>query len=154
MKKIGLTFCFGIFITTAFGQQFLWSTIKDTTSKYVPLDSVSSKVLEFYDHYEYYYDGAGYNKDGFVKSFEGSQSYKNSSTSGWKNFKKKIYEIKELAVFAIRVNSGHGSVVMVLCVSKENVNMIVFSNTYEKDAISIIPYEREKFAKWFKTLLE
>ena len=154
MKNIAFILCFVIFTTPLFGQQFLWSTTKDSTSKYVPLDSVTSKVLEFYDHYDYYYDGAGYNKDGFVKSFEGSQSYKNSSTSGWKNFKKKIYEIKDLSVFAIRLNSGQGSVVMVLCVSKENVNMLVFSNTYEKDAIPIIPYEREKFAKWFKTLLE
>jgi len=154
MEKIRFIFCLIFLTSTAYGQQFLWSTVKDSTSKYVPIDSVSSKVLEFYDHYEYYYDGAGYNKDGFVKSFEGSQSYKNSSTSGWKNFKKKIYEIKDLAVFAIRLNSGQGSVVMVLCISKENVNMIVFSNTYERDAIQIIPYEREKFAKWFKTLLE
>lgn len=154
MKRFGFIILFSVFASTAFGQQFLWSTVKDTTSKYVPIDDISSKVLEFYDHYEYYYDGAGYSKDGFVKSFEASQSYKNSSTSGWKNFKKKIYEIKDLAVFAIRLNSGKGSEVMVLCISKENVNTLVFSNTYGRDALFTHSSDREKFAKWFETLLD
>lgn len=154
MKNIGFIFCFIICTTSAFGQQFLWSTVKDTTIKYVSLENVTDEVLEFYDHYEFYYDGAGFSKEGFFKMFEGSQSYKNSNTSQWKDFKKKIDKINDLTVFAFRSNSGKGSVILVLCVTKENVNLITFSNTYEADSQLTYSTDREKFAKWFKTLLD
>jgi len=151
-KNIAFIFCFIIFTSTAFGQQYLWSTVKDTASKYVPLENVTDEVLEFYDQYKYYYDGAGFSKEGFFKMFEGTQSYKNSSTSQWKDIKIKIDKINALTVFAFRSNSGNGSVILVLCVTKENVNVISFSNTREKDALGT--YDREKFAKWFRTLLD
>lgn len=151
MKNIGFIFCFIIFTSSAFGQQFLWSTVKDSTIKYVPLENVTNEVLEFYDHYDLYYDGAGFSKEGFFKMFEGSQSYKNSNTSQWKYFKQKIDKINDLTVFAFRSNSGKGSAILVLCVTKENVNLITFSNIYEGDAQ--FTTDREKFAKWFKTLL-
>ena len=154
MKNIGFIFCFMILTSSAFGQQFLWSTVKDTTIKYVPLEDVTDEVLEFYDHYEYYYDGAGFSKEGFFKMYEGSQSYKNSKTSQWNDFKKKIDKIDNLTVFAFRSNSGKGSVILVLCVTKENVNLITFSNTYERDALFTHRSDREKFAKWFETLLD
>ena len=139
---------------TAFGQQFLWSTSKVNDLRHVPIDSVTCEVLKFYDHYEFYFDGAGYSKDGFIKSFESSQSYKNSSTSAWKDFKTKIYEITDLTVIAFRTNEGKGSVILVLCISKENVNLISFSNTYESDARLTYSTDREKFARWLKTLLD
>ena len=151
MKNTVFIFCFIIFNSSAFGQQFLWSTVKDTAIKYVPLENVTNEVLEFYDHYDFYYDGAGFSKEGFFKMFEGSQSYKNSNTSQWKEFKKRVDKINELTVFAFRTNSGKGSVILVLCVTKEHVNLISFSNTYEEDAI--VTVDREKFARWFKTLL-
>jgi|SRR5688572_17195229 len=154
MKNIGFTFCFIILTSSAFGQQFLWSTVKDTVIKYVPLENVTNEVLEFYDHYEFYYDGAGYSKGGFFKMFEGTQAYKNSNTPQWKDFKNKIDKINDLTVFAFRSNSGKGSVILVLCVTKENVNLISFSNTYEKDPVLTHSSDREKFAKWFKTLLD
>lgn len=154
MKKFVLIFFFIVFTATAFGQQFLWTTLKDSATKYVPLENVTEKVLEFYDHYEYYYDGSGYSKDGFFKMFESSQSYKNSNTSRWKDLKKKIYAMDSLTVIAFKSNLGQGSVILVMCISKENVNLISFSNNYERDALFTHSTERQKFSKWFETLLE
>jgi len=135
------------------GNQSLWSTVKDTAIKYVPLEDVTNEVLEFYDHYKFYFDDAGLSKEGFLKSIEGSQSYKNK-TSQWKDFKKKIDEINDLTVFAFRSNSGKGSGILVLCVTKENLNFITFSNTYKADALFTNSSDRKKFASWFKTLLD
>ena len=152
MKKIGFIILL-FFATSAFGQQFLWTTAKkDDDTKYVPIEDVTDKVLEFYDHYEYYYDLSGYNKDGFFKTFESSQSHKDSNTFDEKMLKRKIYEIDTPTVFAFKGNLGKGSVILVMCVSKENVNLIVFSNNYDADVISTLS-DREEFAKWFKTLL-
>ena len=151
-----LIFCFLFFTTTTFGQQFLWTTLKDSTIKYVPLENVIEKVLEFYDHYQYHYDGSGYSKDGFFKKFESSQSFNTENTLRWKSLEKKIYEIESSTVIAFKDNLGHGSVIQVICISKENVNLITFSNNFEEDAITNYPIDRDrdKFAKFFKTLLE
>ena len=154
MKKFLLFFPFIVFTTNAFGQQFLWTTLKDSTTKYVPLENVTNKVLEFYDQYKFYFDGSGYSKDGFFKMFESSQSYKNSNTSRWRDLKKKINAMDSLTVIAFKSNLGQGSVILVMCISKENVNLISFSNNYEQDALLTYSTETQKFSKWFKTLLE
>ncbi|OJY96992.1 MAG: hypothetical protein BGP13_25290 [Sphingobacteriales bacterium 40-81] len=154
MKKNGLSFFFIVFTSIAFGQQFLWTTFKDSATKYVPIENVTEKVLEFYDHYQFYFDGSGYSKDGFFKMFEASKSFKNSNASRWKDLKNKIYKIDSLTVIAFKSNLGQGSVILVMCISKENVNLISFSNNYEQDAILTYSTDRGKFSKWFKTLLD
>jgi len=149
MKKIGLIISFIALTSSVFGQQFLWSTVKDSTSKYVPLKNVISEVLNFYDQYEYYYDYSGFSKERF---FEFVEKFENNSKD-WKIVKKKINEIEDLMVFALRDNLGRGSVVSVICFSKDNVNLIIFSNTYEPDCLLTYSTRREKFANWFRTLL-
>jgi len=129
MKKIGIIIGFVILSSSVFGQQFLWSTVNDSTSKYVPLENVTSEVLNFYDQYEYYFDASGFSKDGFMEFVNNF----GSKSIDWKNFKKKIDKIDKLTVFALRSNFGRGSVVFVMCISKENVNMLVFTNSYEPD---------------------
>ncbi|MCL1969654.1 MAG: hypothetical protein FWF65_08935, partial [Bacteroidetes bacterium] len=148
MKKIGFIISFIVLVSSVFGQQFLWSTVKDSTSKYLPLDNVTSEVLNFYDQYKYYYDLAGFSKDGFFEFVKKSE--KNSID--WKQLKKKIENIEDLTVFAFRGNLGRGSVVFIMCISKDDVNMLLFSNTCEADAIITSNYNREKFANWFRTL--
>jgi hypothetical protein len=149
MRKIGLIIGFIILTLSAFGQQFLWSTVKDTTSKHVPLENVTKEVLNFYDYYEFYYDLTGFSKDVFLNS----KSFKNSGISNdtWNSLKKKIYNVEDLTVFAFKTNEGRGSVILVMCISKDNVDMICFSNTYERDALWTI--DREKFKNWVNTLL-
>lgn len=154
MKKLALIFCFALFATTVFSQQFLWSTLKDSTTKFVPIEDVTEKVLEFFDHYKYYYDGSGYTKEGFLKSFESSEAFKNANISLWQEIKKKIHEINSLTVIAFKSNSGTGSSVIVMCITKENVEMVTFSNEVSRGLLSASEYEREKFIKWFQTLLE
>ena len=142
MKKNGLIICFLILTSSLFGQQFLWSTLKSNDEKYVSLNDVAKEVLNFYDQYKFYYDFSGFNKDRFIESF-------NYGFDAWEW----IYKIEELTVFALRSNSGRGSVVIVMCISKDNVNTIVFSNTLESDFIMTHESDREKFVRWFKTLL-
>ena len=157
MKTIALLIFFFGSIYSGNGQQFLWSTTKDTTLKWgdrISLTDVLPKMLEFYDHYENHFDGSGYSKSGFIKSFESSQSFKNPNQNTWKSFKTKIYEIKELTVFAFKSNSGKGSSVLVLCISDENVDMVGFSDEFEDGSKINYSVDREKFAKWLKTFLK
>lgn len=136
----------------AFGQQVLWTTIKDSVVKYVPLDDVPDAVMEFYDYYELYFDGSGFSKEGFFKMYEGANS--KTITSEWRELKKRILEINTPTVFAFKYNPGNGSIVIVMCISQENVNFVSFSNNYERGAQLITSSGKEKFTKWFKTLLE
>jgi len=147
MKRVGFIIGFVILSSSVFGQQFLWSTVNDSTSKYVPLENVTSEVLTFYDQYKFYYDFTGFSKDGFV---EFVNNFENNSVE-WKSFKERIFKIDDLRVFALRANLGRGSVVYVICISKDNINMLIFTNNYDRDVI--LTSNREKFKNWFKTLL-
>jgi len=150
MKKIGLIICLWVLTSVAFGQQFLWSTVKDSTSKYVPLENVTSEVLNFYDLYKYYLDVSGFSKDGF---FEFANKF-GINSADLKDFKKRIYEIEELTVFAFRANFGRGSTILVANISKKDINMVVFTNAYEANCISTYESDRDKFARWYRTLLD
>ena len=142
MKKVGFIIGFLILSSSVFGQQFLWSTVQNTAERFVPLNNVTREVLNFYDQYEYYYDYSGFTKDRFIEMFDyGFEDWQ------W------LYNIETLTVFALRSNVGRGSVVLVMCISKNNVNTIVFSNTYERDAIMCFEFEKQKFTNWFRTIL-
>ena len=149
--KIGLTILFYTLTSSAFAQQYLWSTIDNDSLKnlnrHVPLSEVTEEVLKFYDRYELYYDFTGFTKETFLNSLQGGFTSEQ---------KKKLEGIKELTVLAARTNLGKGSVVYVMCISKNNVNAIVFSNTplvSGMDYLLTRSSKREKFEKWFKTLL-
>ena len=148
MKKIVFALLFATTVSYVFGQQKLWTTVKngnDTSGiKYVSLTNVTKEVLAFYDQYNYYFDLTGYSKKRFIEEI-------NYGFDDW-NW---LFDIKETTVFALKSNAGRGSLIMVMCVSNENVNLILFSNDIllHKNPQQISPYERDKFAKWFKTLL-
>ncbi len=150
MKKIGLIFCFLIFTSVVFGQQFLWSTSKDANFTYLPLDSVVNEVLNYYDQYDYYSDGAGFNKDEFLNFFEANDN----DSEVWRNFKTKINEIEDLTVYAFRAHLEEGSGILVISISKNNVNVVAFSNIYDSSSIGTYSSSRDKFKKWFKSLLK
>ena len=153
MKKIVFVSCFLLFTMSIFGQQFLWSTEKDTSSireRYVPLASVTNEVLNYYDLYRYYLDLTGFNKDGFYNIFKETID----DSDEWKEIKKKIDKIVDLTVFAFKGNSGQGSFVVVMSISKNNVNIIMFTNNPEPGCLMTFSTDRDKFAKWFKTLLK
>lgn len=149
MKKIRLLLCFIFFNSSVFGQQFLWSTVENTSSRYVPMENITDEVLSFYNHYQFYNDGAGYSKSNFIKSIE---KYGDKSES-WKNFKQSILKIDKLTVFAIRSNTGEGSIILVICVTKENVNFISFSNNMDSGSQVASGIDAKEFANWFQTLL-
>jgi hypothetical protein len=142
IMKIVVLFLFLVLPISALGQQYLWSTVQGNEMRYIQLNSVVKEVLNFYDQYKVYYDYSGYSKDNFIKHFD----------YGFDNWEW-LTNIDTVTVFALRSNAGRGSVVIVMCISKINVNAVIFSNTYEPDCIMTSSYERDKFANWFKTLL-
>jgi len=144
MKKLVFFVMFTVFTFSAYGQQFLWSTVRDNAERYVPLDDVTREVLVFYDQYDRYYDLTGFSKNGFVKS----------SGYGFDDWEW-LNDIENLTVFALRSNTGHGSFVLVMIISKNNVNTIVFANNPEFGFNYQLTgsYGRQKFTNWFGTLL-
>ena len=142
MKRIIFFVIFTILTFSAYGQQFLWSTVQREGVRYIPFNSVTREVLTFYDQYELYYDFTGFSKRRFIESFDyGFEDWE------WLN------EIVEPTVFALRSNSGRGSVVLVMCISRDNVNTILFSNTVDGDFRMTHSSRREQFSNWFRTLL-
>lgn len=150
MKKYYFTLCYLFLSLTSFGQQYLWSTAENTSSKHIPIAEVSNEILKFYDHYDFYYDGTGYNKDTFFKEIE---KY-GGNTKGWNDFKNEVKKIENLTVLAIRANSGNGSFIMTIFITKDNINILVFTNSLEQGAQSCASYERDKFESWLETLKE
>ena len=153
MKNFFFVFCFMLFTTSIFAQQFLWSTKKDTASireRFVPLANVTNEALTYYDLYRFYLDLTGFNKDGFYEIFKEAVD----NPDECKEIKEKIDKIEDLTVFAFKGNSGQGSFVAVMSISKINVNIIMFTNNPEPGCIMTFSSERDKFAKWFKTLLK
>ena len=133
------------------GQQVLWTTMEGLPNeKYIPVENVKSKVLEYYGTYEYYIDGSGYDIDSFLKTFKlGSQIGE---------FKKKMNEknVNKL-VLCFKTNSGKGSTISVLILGQKNFDMVGFTNVYGggvQPTYSNIERDRIKFEKWFDTLLE
>jgi hypothetical protein len=112
------------------------------------LEDVSNEILKFYDHYDFYVDGAGYNKDTFFKEL----AKYGGNTKSWNDFKNEIRKIEKLTVFAMRANSGKGSEVLVIFITKDNVNVLAFTNSYESDAQRSYPHKREEFENWLETL--
>ena len=149
MKQIGFALLLLILTSSAFGQQNLWTTVKndnDTSgAKYVPLTNVTKEVLTFYDQYSYYFDLSGYSKKRFIEEI-------NYGFDDWKW----LYDIKDLTVFALKSNAGRGSLIMVMCVSNDNVNLLLFSNDImlHENPQSTGSYKKDKFIAWFKTLLK
>ncbi|GGG51613.1 hypothetical protein [Bizionia arctica] len=132
-----------------YAQQFLWSTIENDDFEYVSIENVTSRVLDIYDVYEYYSDGTGYSKSDFLNIME---KYSGNSKN-WEELKKTITEIDNLTVFAIKDNLGNGSVILIVMVSPKGVDIVAFTNNYELDIINTSPYDKEKFEKWFNSLL-
>jgi len=143
MRKIVLLFLFSSLAVSAFGQQFLWSTIPDAAERYVPINNVVREVMEFYDQYRFYLDFTGFSKDGFIQTMDyGFDDWE------W------VRDIDKLTVFALRTNLGQGSIVLVMSISRNNVNMVVFTNAFERGALMTHSGpNREQFSRWFRTTM-
>jgi hypothetical protein len=145
MRKIGYIIFLAVFTTSAFGQQFLWSTINKDGVYQVPLNRVAEEVLKFYDHYKLYYDYSGYSKKRFIEEI----------ADGFDDIRD-LNNITEFTDYAVKSNLGYGSFVLVACISEENVDMILFSNTAIEGNFSFEQthsYERDRFVRWFKMLI-
>jgi hypothetical protein len=151
MKKMSFIFLLLILSVFAFGQQALWSTVKNNKIKNIPDENVTKEVLEFYDMYKFYFDFTGFNKETFKEKFSGN--FKGDEENwDW------INDIEERAVFALRTPIEGGSAIAVLCIDKNNFHMVIFSNVYDSGANMTyngeIEKERKRFEKWFNTLLD
>lgn len=149
MKKVGIIFLFSVLASSAFGQQPLWSTIENNERgvRYVPLEKVTQEVLEFYDLYDRYYDLTGFSKERFIDEVGFGLEAQDLEN---------LNDINELTVKAIKSNTGQGSFVLVACISEDNVDMIIFSNSgipglYNSESTYLT--ERAKFARWFSAII-
>ena len=163
MKKTILTLLIysflGILGTNVFGQQFLWTTNKNnifTNSeiKVIPKEDVINKLLEYYENYECYFDFTGFSKQGFLKKY--INSIVGNDNKKIELLKNSIYKIKDLNITSIKGNLGNGSLIMILIVSKNNFDMIVFSNEPDKGFIITDDSEegKNKFVKFYNSLIE
>jgi hypothetical protein len=155
MKKV---FCIVILVlfgliksSDVSGQQILWTTSKQLfDAKYVPLDSVKVKVMEYYDNNEYYVDNTGYDINRFLKIF------KEDSKIGV--YKKKLKELKiKKIVFCFKSNPGNGSIITVIFLGEKNFDMLSFSEVFSSGSQHTYPEDsqkRAKFSNWLNSVLE
>lgn len=148
----------GILGTNVYGQQFLWTTNKNnifTNSeiKVIPKEDVINKLLGYYENYECYFDFTGFSKEGFLKKY--INSIVGNDKKKMELFKNSIYKIKDLNITSIKGNLGNGSLIMILIVSKNNFDMIVFSNEPDKGFIITDDSEegKNKFVKFYNSLI-
>ena len=146
MKKLSILLFLSIISTNTYAQQFLWSTVKNDSiyKKHIPINSVTQEVLKFYDHYRMHYDLSGFSKERFVSEIDyGFQNW------DW------INEFDDLTVLALKSNTGEGSVVFVMCIGQENIDLVIFTNgVLEGNYNYIFNHNKEKFRTWFKTFLD
>ena len=119
--------------------------------KVISKDEVKNKLLDYYENYRYYYDYTGFTKEGFFDKFK--EYIVGNDNSKWEEFKKSFSQTNELTISSIKGNLGNGSVIMILIVSKNNFDMIVFSNQVDNGLIHTSKYEIDKFIKFYKSLI-
>lgn len=134
----------------AFGQQLLWSTtepkeLKDASTNLITINNVAEKVMDYYDFYDYYYDLTGFSRDGFKAFLE-----KNAETANSIQWDPAI-TFDEPTAYAFKANDGRGSLVIVMLLQNDNVDLILFSNEVGQGAVSAHSVEKEKFTKWLSS---
>lgn len=138
--------------TQVYGQQFLWSTSKDITDvKSIPLTEVKGKVMEYYDTYQFYVDNTGYDVESFnkfIELFDSETKIKKLKDELTKSDTDKL-------VICVKGNSNNSSVISVIIMSKKNLDIINFTNGILTKGIQPTGnYSKNKFEKWFNTLME
>lgn len=139
-----------IFPCYVFSQQILWSTtepaeLKDSSVNLVAINNVTEKVMGYYDFYDYYYDLTGFSRDGFKAFLE-----KNAETANSIRWDPAM-TFDEPTAFAFKANDGRGSVVIVMLLQNDNIDLILFSSNLDQGAKSTTSGERYKFTKWFSS---
>jgi TonB family protein len=133
-------------------QQLLWTTASDAQENKIPKSQVVNEVLKQYDFYSYYYDATGYTQESFASLLKGGKGISGSSTSKSPKVDSRLAGIKEPTIFAWKDNTGTGSLVMVLSIDGDHVDMLVFSNQIESGSIATNKFDRNKFSKWLNTM--
>ncbi|MBQ4819163.1 hypothetical protein [Aquimarina sp. MMG016] len=149
MFKFILLLYLSLLTQTLSAQQFLWTTAKGTDLNNIPIENVTDEVLNYYEFYDFYSDGSGYSKSNFLKMLE---KYIDGSDDEH-YLRKLINDTEKLTVFALKDNLGQGSVVLIIIINSRGVDIVAFTNNLEADSILATPYDKEKFKKWFNSLL-
>lgn len=137
-----------------YSQQLLWTTASDAKEKKIPKSQVVNEVLKQYDFYEYYIDATGYTQESFASLLKGGKGISGSSTSKNPKVDARLAGIKEPTIFAWKDNTGTGSLVMILSIDGDNIDMLVFFNNSEQGSISTAAYKRKKFINWIKSVFK
>lgn len=114
-----------LFPFISFSQQHLWTTemdgnIKDSDLKTISKEEVVNEITNYYNIYQYYYDGSGFTTTSFKKKVGKYNINKNVSME--------FEQSNTPRAIAFKDNDGYGSFVTVLFFNKKNIDAIVFSN--------------------------
>jgi len=131
-----------------FSQQFLWSTteigtLKNSDVKLIPITEVSKKVIDYYEFYEYYYDLSGFTRTGLEELLKKDKNI--AKTIQWDS----TMTFDKPVGLAFKTNEGRGSMVVVMLLQKENIDVVLFTNEYGREAI--VTHGVDKFKKWFSS---
>ncbi|TJZ53807.1 hypothetical protein FAZ15_17465 [Sphingobacterium olei] len=149
MKNILLTLLF-LIPSFGFSQQFLWSTakidkLKVSDLRLIAISEVIEKVSDYYDFYEYYYDLSGFSRSGLEEFLK-----KDSNAAKLIQWDHTIM-LDEPVALAFKGNEGRGSMVIVMLIQKENIDLILFTNESGRGAIKTYSTEVDKFKKWLSS---
>jgi hypothetical protein len=139
MKKYCFIIILFVLSVSVFGQQLLWTTVQGSDTRYVSISNVTKEVMNYYDQYDYYYDFTGFDKDTFIKLF--------GKDWDW------VHSINNTTVTAVKVNIEGISIVYVICVKKNGVDMIAFTNDNDTGSIRMSADRKPHFENWFKEIL-
>lgn len=149
MKNITIALLF-LIPSFCFSQQFLWSTtqinkLETRDLELIDKSEVTNKVLDYYNFYEYYYDLSGFSRTGLEEFLKN-----NLSAAHLLTFDRTMLPEKPAAL-AFKSNNGRGSMVIVMFIQKENIDLIIFTNELGQGVITTYSTEVDKFKKWISS---
>lgn len=141
----------------SFAQQLLWTTIKVDSSdlKYVPLEKAPQEVLKYYNTYNRFYDGSGFSKEAYVKTYVNTENSEHSLFGNMGDSESSLDHIKEPTVMALKLNDGSGSYVSIVYIDENNVDVIAFSNALIMPRMEYTGFNNlDKFKELFSNIFK
>lgn len=129
----------------------LWTT-SDTIHpspnevRVIPKNKVTAHVLSYYDQYRFYHDLTGFSREGFLKFAES-----NKIASQMLEYLQ-IVDHEDQAALAFKSNTGLGSIIMVMLLQENKVDLITFTNEVSVGTMPAGSYDVQRFKRWFSTM--
>lgn len=112
----------------------------------IPKNKVTDYVLIYYDHYSYYHDLTGFSREGFLKFAES-----NKIASQMLEYLQIVVH-EDQAALAFKSNTGSGSIIIVMLLQENKVDLITFTNDVRVGTMSTTSSNLQGFKRWFSTM--